>query len=195
MKKCLLVAFALLFTGFYGVHAQTERGSVMAGGNMRLHIPTNDGDNVQQSYFSLNPTLGFFIANNLAIGAGIPIKSDRYTNDGNRTTRRSSSIGFAPFLRYYIGESDIKPFLGARFGIEHFKTVETNQADRTDDAVFVGFGAGIAFFLNEHVALEPSISYDAYSRGNTNSSFNFNVGFQVYFPWFLGTFCLQEKGP
>lgn len=181
MKKNFLFVFALLLGGLFSANAQTDRGSVMAGGSMSLHIPTGDGDDIRQSSFSFSPTLGFFVVDNLAIGIGLPISVSRYQDDRQRYTSRNSSVAFAPFGRYYFGAANIKPFLEARFGIEHFKTVQTGRADYTDQALFVGFGGGVAFFLNEHVALEPKLSYDAYSRDNTNSAFNFNVGFQVYF--------------
>ncbi|HEX8528873.1 MAG TPA: hypothetical protein VF646_02585, partial [Cytophagales bacterium] len=71
-----------------------------------------------------------------------------------------------------------------RFGIQRFKDYQSRPGftgESTDNALFVGMGGGIAFFLNEHVALEPKLTYDAYSRNNTSSAFNFNLGFQVYF--------------
>jgi hypothetical protein len=180
MKKTFLPFFMLLFAACLAASAQTERGNIMIGGNMNLRIPTNDGETVQQSYLSLTPNVGFFLADNVALGFGLPISSNRYRDNRTGYTSRSSSFGFAPFGRYYFGASNIKPFLEGRFGIEHFKSEETGKAGNRDEALFVGFGAGLAMFLNEHVALEPKLSYDAYSRGGTNSAFNINIGFQVY---------------
>ncbi len=180
MKKILLPFFMLLFAASFPASAQTDKGKIMVGGNMNLRIPTNDGESVQQSYLSLTPNVGFFLADNVALGFGLPVSSNRYLDNRTGYTSRSSSFGFAPFGRYYFGASNIKPFLEGRFGIERFRTEETGKANRRDEAVFVGFGAGIALFLNDHVALEPKLSYDAYNRGGTHSAFNFNLGFQVY---------------
>ena len=181
MTKNFLLVFALLLLSAFSATAQTDRGRVMAGGSVNFRLPTGDGDNVRQSTLSATPSIGFFVADNVALGFGLPITLDRYEDDGRRYTRRNSSFAFAPFGRYYFGAANIKPFLEARFGIQHFKTVETGRGDVTDNALFVGMGGGIAFFLNEHVALEPKLTYDAYSRNNTSSSLNFNLGFQVYF--------------
>ncbi|MBD0259194.1 MAG: outer membrane beta-barrel protein [Cytophagales bacterium] len=184
MTKNILLVFALLLTGAFSATAQTDRGRVMAGGSVSFNLPTGDGDNVRQSTLSATPSIGFFVADNVALGFGLPITLNRYEDSGARTTIRNSSLAFAPFGRYYFGAANIKPFLEARFGIQRFKNYQSRPAgvtESTDNALFVGMGGGIAFFLNEHVALEPKLTYDAYSRNNTSSAFNFNLGFQVYF--------------
>ena len=184
MTRNILFVFALLCLGTFSAAAQTDRGQVMAGGSVNFNIPTGDGDNIRQSSLSATPSIGFFVANNVALGFGLPITVSRYEDTGARSITRNSSFAFAPFGRYYFGSANIKPFLEARFGIQRFRnsrSVPGGQSENTDNALFVGMGGGIAFFLNEHVALEPKLTYDAYSRNNTSSSFNFNLGFQVYF--------------
>jgi len=181
MTKNLLIVFAFFILGVFSAAAQTDRGRLLAGGSVNFNVPTGDGDNVRQSRLEATPSIGFFVADNVALGFGLPISSNRYEDSRQRYIRRSSSFAFAPFGRYYFGAANIKPFLEARFGIQRFRTVETGRSEMTDNALFVGMGGGIAFFLNEHVALEPKLTYDAYSRNNTSSSFNFNLGFQVYF--------------
>ncbi len=184
MTKNLLIVFAFFILGAFSAAAQTDRGRIMAGGSVNLNIPTGDGDNIRQSRLEATPSIGFFVADNVALGFGLPISVSRYQDDGAKLIRRNSSFAFAPFGRYYFGAANIKPFLEARFGIQRFKNYESRPGflgESTDNALFVGMGGGIAFFLNEHVALEPKLTYDAYSRNNTSSSFNFNLGFQVYF--------------
>jgi outer membrane protein len=185
MKKNLLASFVFVCILIFSAKAQTEQGSIMLGGSANLNIPTND--NTDGYNFTLNPTVGFFLIDNLAIGAGLPITSSRteYNNNGNVDKR--SSIGIAPFVRYYLGASNAKLFFQGRFGIQHFTAKnEVNGREinkSSDDAVFAGLGVGVAFFLNEHVGLEPSLTYDAYNRGTyNNSAFNINVGFQIYLP-------------
>ncbi|MGV3539684.1 MAG: hypothetical protein ACO1OQ_07735, partial [Rufibacter sp.] len=70
MKKLLFpFLFLLLFTA--SAYAQTEKGTTLIGGSGMFHFNTEDGNN--PSYFTLSPRVGFFIVNNFAIGAGIPI--------------------------------------------------------------------------------------------------------------------------
>jgi outer membrane protein len=184
MTKNLLIVFAFFILGTFSAAAQTDRGRILAGGSLNFNVPTGDGDNIRQSSLSATPSIGFFVADNVALGFGLPISVSRYENTGARFIRRSSSFAFAPFGRYYFGAANIKPFLEARLGIQRFRdysSTDGRASETTDNALFVGMGGGVAFFLNEHVALEPKLSYDAYSRNNTSSSFNFNLGFQVYF--------------
>jgi hypothetical protein len=184
MTKNFLLVFAFLLLSAFSATAQTDRGRVMAGGSVNFNLPTGDGDNIRQSRLEATPSIGFFVADNVALGFGFPISVSRYEDTGTRFIRRNSSFAFAPFGRYYFGAANIKPFLEARFGIQRFKDYESRPGftgENTDTALFVGMGGGIAFFLNEHVALEPKLTYDAYSRNNTSSSLTFNLGFQVYF--------------
>lgn len=96
-------------------------------------MPTND--NPQRSYFQMQPRVGWFVADNAAIGAGIPVSASK--NGDNR----SSSVGFAPFGRFYVGPSVVKLFFEGRFGIEHYTNRVKTGATETktsDDAIFVG---------------------------------------------------------
>ncbi len=184
MTRNILFVFALLCLGTFSAAAQTDRGGVMAGGSVNYKFPTRDEDNIRRSNFTGTPNIGFFVADNVVLGFGVPITSSRAQNDRDRVVIRNSSFAFAPFGRYYFGAANIKPFLEARFGYQWFKYQESGPGgvtESTDNALFVGMGGGIAFFLNEHVALEPKLTFDAYSRNNTSSSINFNLGFQVYF--------------
>ncbi len=184
MLKNLLFVFALLLLGTFSAAAQTDQGRLMAGGSFNFKFPTRDEDNIRRSNLTGTPSIGFFVADNVVLGFGVPITSSREQDDRDRTIERNSSLAFAPFGRYYFGAANIKPFLEARFGIQRFKysfSGPGGMSESTDSALLVGMGGGIAFFLNEHVALEPKLTFDAYSRNNTSSSLNFNLGFQVYF--------------
>ena len=184
MTKNLFLFFALLVLGTLSAAAQTDRGRLMAGGSFNFKFPSRDEGDVRRSNLTGTPSIGFFVADNVVLGFGIPITSSREQNDRDRTIRRNSSVAFAPFGRYYFGAANIKPFLEARFGFQRFRNYASGPGgvfESTDNALFGGMGGGIAFFLNEHVALEPKLSFDAYSRNNTTSEFNFNLGFQVYF--------------
>src|SRR5687767_722706 len=102
MTKNLLIVFAFFLLGTFPAAAQTDRGRVMAGGSVNFNIPTGDGDNVRQSRLEATPSIGFFVADNVALGFGLPISVSRYQDDGARLTRRNSSFAFAPFGRYYF---------------------------------------------------------------------------------------------
>ncbi len=177
MKKKFLSAFILSLLIISISQAQTSRGSTLAGGGLNLFFPTGgDSDNFR---FDFQPRVGFFVANNVAVGGMLPITINRTGNT------RVSSIGIKPFGRFYVGGSQLKLFLEGRFGLQHFTTRDVPSDRRTDqfDELSVGFGAGLAAFFNKHVALEPQISYDAYSqKASSYSGLTLNVALQIYFP-------------
>ncbi len=177
MKRIFLIALIFSSLSIGIAYTQTGRGAALAGGGLSLFVPTGGGsDNFR---FDFQPRLGFFVANNVAVGGILPITINRTGNT------RVSSVGIKPFGRFYVGGSQLKLFLEGRFGLQHFTTKDIPSDRRTDqfDELSVGFGAGLAAFFNKHVALEPQISYDAYSRKAASySGVTFNVALQIYFP-------------
>lgn len=184
MKKLLLICgFICCVAG--SALAQTEKGSTLLGGTGTAHIDT-EGTEEEKGYFLiLSPRVGFFVANNFAIGAAIP-----GTAAGARDYF-STSIGFTPFLRGYIGSSKTRFLLEARGGYTHtnFK-YKGDMGDYKDSDSFTsyGVGAGFAHFVNEHVGLEFILSYDQTNKDapaieySHVSGINLNIGLQVYFP-------------
>lgn len=153
MKKTLFTLFLALSLGMV-THAQlVDRGTVMAGGS--LELTTKNKDNV----FILNPMLGYFFADNVALGASLSYSS----------ITRLSSYSVGPFARYYLNFG-----LFAHSGV-NFSHMES--AERKNDFDFV-FGLGYAAFLNDNVALEPLFTVNlldgaAYTR--------LGISLQVYF--------------
>ncbi len=171
-----MLTLAALLSAVVFSQAQTSQGRVLLGGSASLNLPTND--NPERSTFRMTPRVGAFLIDDFAIGASVPVTISKVGDN------RSSSVGFAPFGRFYVGPPNVKLFLEGRFGIEHYSSRNVTNGRETktsDDAIFVGFGIGGAFFLNDNVAIEPQFSYDAYGKNNfTSSAFNLNIGFQVY---------------
>ena len=185
MKK---VGFTCLFSLFIvaGALAQTEKGGRVIGTQVgNIYIPTSGGSG---SIVVLQPTYGWFVSDGLALGAGIPFTL--VSGGGQRVTQ----IGLAPFLRYYIGTANVKPFLGASVGVIN-SSVSGNfsRSASSTDAIY-GLTGGVAFFLNKSVSFDASLNY---SGGNTASvsgllgtgnaftpalpdALTINLGFQVY---------------
>jgi len=155
MKKFLLsVCFSLIACGL--LQAQTERGNLLLGGNAGLNLYKADGQGKYSFNLDLNPKVGFFLVDNLAVGAQVwgDIRKRAGINGVN------SQILFGPFGRYYFHNL----FLEANVGVY-------------DRDVFAGMGLGYAFFVTNNVAIEPI----ANARFSDGIEFNFLVGFQLYF--------------
>src|SRR5258706_14271019 len=106
MKKILATLMGVAMST--AVYAQFTKGTWMAGGNVRAsfntektkvgNVTTTDGT---INSISLSPQLGYFVIDNLAVGAGIDLstETDKPQTGPSKTT--FSSTSFAPFGRYY----------------------------------------------------------------------------------------------
>ena len=169
MKKVLLLVVVDAGLSVAKVNAQTERGTYLLGGG--ASFATTDG----QSLFVLNPNIGYFVANNFAVGARANVV---FVEDAN-----SYSIG--PFARYYFGGKSAATTSGttASSGTTGGKFfgqagINVGGGKNSDTELGVGLGLGYAFFLNRSIALETAAYYD--KNGEREGTFTVGVGFQIH---------------
>lgn len=155
MKKFLLSVFIFLI-GFGVSHAQTERGNVLIGGNASLNLYKISGQGKYSYNLNLSPKAGFFLVDNLVVGAQLLGYIRNTPLNGNI----NSQILYGPFGRYYFHNL----FLESGIGV--------NGKD-----VYLGLGMGYAFFVNNNVAIEPTANVDLAN----DFAINIMIGFQLYF--------------
>lgn len=173
MRKLLFTALMCLL--ILQLEAQTEKGNILMGAtsNLGFSVQSQDGleDNIVN--FSLSAQGGYFIADNFVGGLNLGFNS---TTVGD-FSGRNFSIG--PFARYYFE----KVFFGASFLAVNSKTDVGGGEDFTSNGTQFNLELGYAAFLNDYVALEPTISYLT-TGGDLNigglSAFALNIGFSIY---------------
>lgn len=192
MKKVLLV---LMMVGSYAVtQAQTTAGSMMIGGGFSLSSNTTEttGDDLKSSSFSLVPTFGYFLKDNVAIGVDLGLYTDTYTNDDKET-----SIGFAPYARFYKFLVEDKLAIygqgGIGFASGKYDPDGGNESNSGSFGVYVR--PGFSYFFNQKWALDfqlAGISYTSYDPDKDAdddkeksfvfgaSSFNPSLGFRYF---------------
>lgn len=189
MKKLMLSA-VVLATMALGANAQTQKGYYLIGGNIG-----NIGADLQKggSKFKIEvtPKVAWFIQDNLAVGGQIGLGYETQKDAGNTFT-----YNVGPLARYYFGDAEMdkvninapKPvrfFAEANAGIAG-KNYKPKDGDAVNTNGFnVGVGPGVAFFLNENIALEALAKYDlTLGFGSTPAinRINVGVGFQIYLP-------------
>lgn len=185
--KAIVCTLVLLIVGFSAATAQTEKGYQLMGVQVgNIIIPTSGGSG---TIISLQPTRGWFVSDGLAVGAGIPFF--HVGSGGSGITQ----IGLAPFLRYYIGPSQVKPFLGASVGVVNTSASGSGFSSKSStDALYSATG-GVAFFINKSVSFDLALTYTGGDTGAVNTllvggsnaltpnipkALNINLGFQVY---------------
>ncbi|HSC52106.1 MAG TPA: hypothetical protein VLC98_00680 [Phnomibacter sp.] len=153
------------------VQAQTEKHSLLVGGGFAMR----SGEGVHQ--FMFNPTVGWFAAKDLAIGGMVSFNGEKV---GGVT---SSSTGIGPFVRYYFGKAQTRPFVVSEW---EYVQSNTKQSSTSSSIKAQGnrllLGLGFAAFLSETVALEgvTGYSYSKFKNTDANNGFALRLGFGVY---------------
>lgn len=192
MKKIVTaIALALVCSGAY---AQFNQGRILAGGSVSFQTQTvkskvNGTTNTlgKITDIGFNPKVGFFVIDNLAAGLGVDITSHTEKEEGSSDKSTSSNFTVTPFVRYYLDPGVF--FQGqVGFGTSKQKNENGNTTTTTKNGVFDwALGVGYAYFLNDHVAIEPLIYYSMHTDKNndndnkiTYGGVGINVGLQVY---------------
>jgi len=167
MKKVLITC--LLFSSLSCV-AQTEKGSVLLGGALSLQTTSNN------SSFVLNPNVGYFPFTNFAFGLGVNF------NFSKQGDIKNNQVGVGPYLRYYVGKTQTKPFITTEVSYLHNK-FESSTAESSTNGFGFLFGLGFAAFINETVAVEglTGYNYSDFKDASSASGFTMRFGFQLYF--------------
>jgi hypothetical protein len=152
-----------------GVQAQTEKGDWLVGGILDLNTSS------ENTSFQFSPNAGYFVINNLAVGANLQISYDKLGS------LKVNSFGVGPFVRYYFTDAKIKPFFTGDMNFLNRK-ITTNIGSNTESAFNYFLGGGAAIFINENVAIEGILGYDHTKVSDEDGSggLRLRVGFQVY---------------
>jgi outer membrane protein len=191
MKKILLTVFAL--TMFNVAFAQFNKGRMIVGGAVGFQTTTEKQTGTtptaKENTFSLSPNFGYFVANKFAVGLNLNLSNttEKYSGGSYDYKIITRSFIASPFVRYYFGPGI---FVQGQYGIGSAKSGydDPSSSNTTKYAVSQwSLGIGYAYFLNDHVAIEPSVKYQSSvlkEKGqdikDTNSGIAINIGFQIY---------------
>jgi outer membrane protein len=167
MNKLLIVLFVLVL-GTTTVHAQTTSGNMMLGGGFEYRSTSNQASNDANDFY-VYPSFGYFLSDNLALGATLSIGSEHSGTGNFRTV--GTSFGFGPFVRYYLptsnenfrffGEGEFLYFTGK----DEFSGGNVVKYNQTSFLL----KPGAAYFFNEHWALEFEVTLFGITTGDPNT--------------------------
>ncbi len=173
MAKFTFLLLFIFSLSFFEANAQTEKSEIYIQGASNLNFSNLNFDNSRSSEFRGNGSLGYFVADNFLLALEM-----YYLSEGSNKTYSYGAKG-----RYYLNNF----FLGAGYrhggynsekssGIYYPRTFESRT---TFD--LINFEIGYAFFLNEIIALEPTLTYVTYLNTNDLNNLAFNLSVAVYF--------------
>jgi hypothetical protein len=173
---CAFLLFCLRGTSF----GQTQKGYLMVGGNFGGFTYTSSGQENKSYNFNISPSIGYYVADRLAVGVLISVGvSGVKSADGETTT--ASNYGLSPFIRYYLGDDERdKYFVQGAFNGGGIK--QTGQ----DLTSYIGYGLGLGYnhFFVKAVALEIGLGYDYLhpSTGHDQNNIGVNLGLLIFLP-------------
>lgn len=129
----------------------------------------------------LEPRAGYFISDNIALGAQAQLGLALYDGGEN------FNYGLTPFVRYYFPEGASPT--SRWFGEALVGFAGSSLKDSDGDAVFssvLGLRAGYAHFVARNIAIEGTLNYTRTSADISvdtgTSGLSLGVGFQIYLP-------------
>lgn len=205
MKKLLLVGALALFGA---MNAQTEKGSwVIAGSttlgfnNVTLKAKANGNtvDGPKTSSFNVTPSVGYFVANKIAVGLDLGFtstteKGTTYVSTSEYDYKSTSSTMYVmPTLAYYFkSDSKLIPFLGAGVGYfsntskHSFSNTSSFDSKTTVDGLVWGAKGGVVYMITPAIGVDAGVSYLNMSHKEDDvkyltNTFGVNVGFSFFF--------------
>ena len=182
------LALTLLFVAFNLELMAQNQGQILMSGSTGLNFsslslndiePNNlpSGYESSTSKLDLDLTLGYFLIDGLAAGLSVNSSSTNAKLDynGNSSEVKTSMTIIAPMIRYYIAETDFYSQLSYGFGSNVDKT--TAGSSSSEDKIKVsslGIGIGYSIFLNNDVALSPSLGYSKVTSTTEDGAYDSN---------------------
>lgn len=193
--KTLKLSLTIFFTFLYvSLNAQVfvggNLGFSLAGGSINNGSTTTDKSSAFN--LSLSPFAGKFFTEDVAGGVAINFAYSRDKTPGTpETVNTSSTIGVAPFIRYYALRMDKFSIFGqGNLGFSYSSSKSKSDGVSTDGpgtkVLSINIFPNVAYDLSSRLALETSInvlnigySYTSTKNGNVKdrtSSFSFGGG-------------------
>lgn len=178
-----------------GMNAQTEKGKVLLGLSSRMGLYTmisststdilslsfssikgkSDEEGFEESpadkltNINLQPKVGFFVIDNLAIGIDLSLAKFIYKEGGEDDDKTTITMfGAGPFVRYYIPTDKITPYFEANalFGSQKYKweSASWDDDEETSSVFSIGGGIGVAFPLGDKVTFDILAGYNSYTE-------------------------------
>lgn len=180
-KKNFLFAVALLIG--MSAFSQTQKGYYIIGAQL-AGIDLNFQNSQTSFGLQLQPQVAWFVKDNMAIGGQVLI--------GLNTAKGYTSFnyGVGALGRYYVADkatqitNKSRFFLEANVGLTGNNTKVGGSSTNTN-GLGLGFGPGLAYFINQNIALEGLVKYNlgiGFGNSTTTNNIHFNLGFSIHLP-------------
>lgn len=160
-----LVILTLAMGISFNLSAQTvNAGTWMIGGSAGFSSQKIKNADASTTYLNLNPTLGYFVADDWGVGLSINFNSTSYDGESD------SSFGLGPFVRYYFTDP-----IYLKVGLDL-------DLDKGGGTLFTA-AVGYSWFISSDMAVEPNLFFSLNNgEGETSdfTVFGLGIGIQAF---------------
>ena len=181
MKKIILTVAAVFAFGFANAQDKKEKsgegfsnGDVFVTGAFTLGSTNNKNTDVKTSSFEVNPQVGFFVTENIAVGLSVGYTSDKTKASGTTTADQSGFVGGA-FGRYYFTPAS-KFSLFGQLGAQYQSLTDNLSNPKNKINGFgAGLGLGLNYFVSSNFSIETGLSVLEFASAKSNATGAKNV--------------------
>ncbi|MEO8719553.1 MAG: hypothetical protein ABI297_03325 [Ginsengibacter sp.] len=178
MKKFTIFLLITFIFCSHNSNAQIQKGNVLVGGDIaNLNLNLGSGGAFQAT---INPKVGFFVRDNLALGAYLSFGLATAKGAGTTTNYGVGALG-----RYYVNDSTTNILRHGRLffeGTVGLEGVSVSNGSNTT-GLGIGIGPGYTYFITPNIGFETLLKYNGivgFGSQAYNSSLNLGIGFQIY---------------
>ena len=179
MKKVLLSAVALWAFGFANAQEEEKGNGGFAKGDVFVSGAVTFGSSKTGDFkvnaFEIAPKVGYFVTENIAVGASVGLQSLKFDNGSADAT--NSGLGLGAFGRYYFTPAD-KFSLFAELGFDYTSFDEEFDAETgtvyggsfESKEIGFGLGAGMNYFVSSNFSIEAGVAVLGYSSNDNGGN-------------------------
>lgn len=193
MKKVIFAAVAVF--GFAFANAQDSngfaKGDKFVTGAFVFGSENDKDSDVKTNGFEIAPQIGFFVSENIAIGAKVGYASMKEESSGV-DTEDMSGLTLGAFGRYYFTPAN-QFSLFANLGLD-YSSMEDNLSNAKVNGIDAGLGAGLNYFVSSNFSIEAGVAVLGFSSEKSDASgAKGTSGFSFGGDWRAVTFGVNYK--
>ena len=169
MKSKVILFLAMILVSSLSF-AQTQKGGWIISGSSSLQVMSSKPEGISSATttVTLSPSVGYFIADGLAVGASLNL----ITSEG------STIFSVLPTASYYFQTlTQVRPYLTIGVGYGSLDT-----GNYSAGGLALGAGGGLVYLINQNVGLNVGLQYlRGDYGGNVTNTFGGLLGFSIFF--------------
>lgn len=177
MKKIILSILAVAAFGTANAQESNSTDGGFAKGDLFISgaftLSSSKTGDFKENFFEVAPRVGYFVTENIAIGASIGYQSNKLDFDGEDVA--NTGLGLGAFGRYYFTPAN-KFSLFAEFGFDYTSfdneyfifdgELSVPESSVESKEIGIGLGFGMNYFVSSNFSIEAGVGVLGYTSND-----------------------------